>query len=258
MASWKDKAWFLPYAALTSLLYLFCAYILDVFLLRNPGDWRTVSDYSIYVCGKVSIGIHFYSGFLLQLILPFQLLPALRRRAMWIHRWLGRAFALLCICVGVGGTTYTLAVGTVGGLPMDVSFTGYGLLMILLPFPTVIFAMKGDQLRHKRWATRLVSVAIGSALYRLYTAPLHFIDIGIEAALLWLNVMAWVFYLPNLIVAEIIIWRVWGYGEAEKADDGARVGDGYISLDTQSDCVPVGSVVPQSSSVEYNTNAVAL
>eukprot|EP00193_Tetraselmis_chui_P019422 CAMPEP_0177796402 /NCGR_PEP_ID=MMETSP0491_2-20121128/26758_1 /TAXON_ID=63592 /ORGANISM="Tetraselmis chuii, Strain PLY429" /LENGTH=141 /DNA_ID=CAMNT_0019319319 /DNA_START=81 /DNA_END=502 /DNA_ORIENTATION=+ len=141
MASWKDKAWFLPYAALTSLLYLFCAYILDVFLLRNPGDWRTVSDYSIYVCGKVSIGIHFYSGFLLQLILPFQLLPALRRRAMWIHRWLGRAFALLCICVGVGGTT--------------------GLLMILLPFPTVIFAMKGDQLRHKRWATRLVSVAIG-------------------------------------------------------------------------------------------------
>lgn len=231
MGGCRLRAWHLPHAALTALLYLFCAYIMGVFLLRDPHTWRTVSDYSRYVVGMASIGLHFYAGFALQLILPLQLLPVVRRKTPWLHRWLGRAFALLCICAGVGGTTYTLAVGTVGGLPMDISFTGYGLLMMLLPVPTVAFAMRGNHLRHQRWATRLVAVAIGSALYRLYTAPLHFITLPLEPTILWLNLAAWVFYIPNMIVAELLIWRWWGYGEPD-----ASRGEHYLQARSSSDC----------------------
>jgi len=226
----RFRAWHLPHGALTVWLYVFCAYIAAVFLLRSPARWRTVSDYSATgPAGLASIGAHFYAGFLLQLILPFQLLPGLRAAAPAVHRWLGRLFAALCMATGLGGTTYTLAIGTVGGLPMDISFAGYGALMVALPVPTVLAAMRGQTARHRRWATRLVAVAIGSALYRLYTAPLHFVQLPMSAALLWLNAAAMVFYLPNLLVAELLIWRVWGYGpEAEGA------AEHYLALDSRS------------------------
>eukprot|EP00193_Tetraselmis_chui_P022711 CAMPEP_0177796592 /NCGR_PEP_ID=MMETSP0491_2-20121128/26858_1 /TAXON_ID=63592 /ORGANISM="Tetraselmis chuii, Strain PLY429" /LENGTH=204 /DNA_ID=CAMNT_0019319519 /DNA_START=81 /DNA_END=692 /DNA_ORIENTATION=- len=204
MASWKDKAWFLPYAALTSLLYLFCAYILDVFLLLalahrvgllylrlRQGEHRDPLLFRIPPSAHSSLSASSRSSSTCDVDTP---LAGTRIRAALHLRGSGRHHIYTS-----GGHSRRVAHGCVvhGLWPPDDT----------APLPD-------SHIRHERGpaAPQTLGNATRLSGYRF------------EAALLWLNVMAWVFYLPNLIVAEIIIWRVWGYGEAVKADDGARVG----------------------------------
>mmetsp|Transcript_8934 Transcript_8934/g.21526 ORF Transcript_8934/g.21526 Transcript_8934/m.21526 type:complete len:237 (-) Transcript_8934:111-821(-) len=196
------------YLFCTLVLVTFSGYIAVNFLFRAPSSWRTVSDYSRYFYGEVFIGIHFVSGFFLQLILPLQILPSIRNRAPAVHRYLGYLMVLLCISVSLGGLLYIGTVGTVGGISMDVSFTIYGVLVGSFAVCTFIYGRRRNFEKHRDWATRLVSVAIGSALYRLYVLPLMLGAgeiLGPRASLLWLNVAAWLFYLPNLVIAELVI-----------------------------------------------------
>lgn len=188
------------------------AYYIGAIYAGTLTDWNE-SLPRLYVADSLAanlgIGIHFGLGAVLLLLGPIQLLAIVRHRWPTFHRWTGRIYATAALVTGAGGLVYILMRGTVGGTPMSIGFGLYGTLMIVAAIQTVRYAMAGRTEIHRAWAIRLFALAIGSWLYRM--------EYGTWSVLMgklgrtqdftgWFDViMAFAFYVPNLIVAEFFI-----------------------------------------------------
>ena len=156
-----------------------------------------------------AIGVHFLAGGIILILGCIQLISAVRTRWPALHRWLGRIYVSAAVIAGAGGLIFIAAVGTIGGWVMDLGFGLYGALMVVTAIQTYRHARAREIDRHRAWALRLFALAIGSWLYRM--------DYGF-----WLllgggrghthdfhgpfdQVMAFFFYLPNLVVVELLL-----------------------------------------------------
>lgn len=157
----------------------------------------------------LSMGVHFLMGGVLLLLGPVQLIGAVRSRWPVFHRWTGRLYVLAAFLTGLGGLIFIALLGTIGGMPMNLGFGLYGLLVVLASVETFRHARARRMDRHRAWAIRLFALVTGSWLYRM--------DYGFWLMLVgklghaqdfsgpFDIVMAFFFYLPNLIVAEAFI-----------------------------------------------------
>ncbi|SER26729.1 DUF2306 domain-containing protein [Neolewinella agarilytica] len=155
------------------------------------------------------IAIHFISGGIILMLGCLQLMEGVRKRYPLIHRVAGRVYVLASIFAALGGLTFIVLKGTIGGSVMNVGFAGYGLLMLLAAVQTIRYARQQQFDRHRAWALRLFALAIGSWLYRMDYG--FYIGFGgreghTEFFRGWFDYfMDFWFYLPNLVVAEIVI-----------------------------------------------------
>ena len=195
---------------------VFGAYIVSFFggaaLRGTPERWNE-SLPALFdragLAGTAAIGAHFLAGGLLLLLGPIQLIAPIRRASPMLHRWLGRIYVFAAAVAGAGGLGFILARGTIGGMVMDIGFGLYGLLMITAAGTTWRRARTRCWGSHRAWAIRLFALVIGSWLYRMEYG-FWFLAVGrtghtsdftgpFDAA------MAFLFYLPNLAVAELFI-----------------------------------------------------
>jgi hypothetical protein len=135
------------------------------------------------------------------LTVPFQLLPAIRRRRA-IHRWVGRAYASAVIIAGPAGLA--LSVGTTAG---PIAGLGFGLLAVIWIYVTgqgwlTARARRFDE--HRRWMIRSFSLTFAAVTLRIYM-PLSAIA-GLDVAQAYVAI-AWLAWVPNLIVAELYLRR---------------------------------------------------
>jgi hypothetical protein len=155
------------------------------------------------------IAVHFIAGAILLMLGPIQLFSPLRVRWPAVHRWIGRLYGLTALLAGLGGLTFILFKGTIGGAVMNVGFGLYGALMVVASVATVHHARQRRFERHRAWAIRLFALAIGSWLYRMdygfwrliahNAGHTHSFDGPFDIAMVFL------FYVPNLFVAEAFI-----------------------------------------------------
>jgi hypothetical protein len=156
-----------------------------------------------------AIGAHFFAGAVVLLLGPLQLMPGLRARTPALHRTTGRIYVFAALGAGLGGLAYLVLKGAIGGFAMDAGFGGYGALVVLAALTTVRHARARRFELHRAWAIRLFALGIGSWLYR--------VDYGIWLKLVggighthtfdgpFDRVMNFAFYVPNLVIAELII-----------------------------------------------------
>ncbi|MBA4849329.1 DUF2306 domain-containing protein [Emticicia sp. BO119] len=157
----------------------------------------------------MGIGLHFAMGGIVLILGSIQLIDAIRIKYLTFHRWIGRIYITASILVAVGGLFFILAKGTIGGTVMNIGFGLYGGLMLVAAIQTYRYAVTKNPDTHRAWALRLYALAIGSWLYRM--------DYGFWFMLTdkaghnntftgaFDYVMAFFFYIPNLLVAEIFI-----------------------------------------------------
>jgi len=192
---------------------LFGIYILffysNALLSGSASHWNNVLP-NLYIkshtASTLGIAIHFTAGGIILAMGFLQLLSIIRHHAPRIHRWLGRIYVIAAVLAGTGGLIFISSTGTIGGLVMDIGFGLYGLLMIFCALQVYRYARQLKFDKHHAWAIRLFALAIGSWLYRMeygfwflmtnklwhtqtFHGPFDF-------------VMAFFFYLPNLLVAE--------------------------------------------------------
>lgn len=157
----------------------------------------------------VGIGVHFFAGGVILALGCIQLIGAVRDRWPAVHRWTGRVYVLASMLAGIGGLTFILTKGTIGGVVMDAGFGLYGVLTVLAAVQTIRHARAGRMETHRAWALRLFALAIGSWLYRMdYGFWIMLTDAAGHAKDFtgpFDRVMAFWFYLPNLLVAEAFI-----------------------------------------------------
>ena len=157
----------------------------------------------------IAMGGHFITGAILLVLGPVQVIGAIRRRVPAVHRWLGRLYVLAAGIAGVAGLSFIAMKGTVGGPIMSAGFGLYGALMTLCALQTYRYGRARRLDLHQAWATRLFALAIGSWVYRLEYGFWYLATDGLGSTKGfsgWFDhVMAFFFYLPNLLIAELVI-----------------------------------------------------
>ncbi|GAB2778120.1 DUF2306 domain-containing protein [Rhabdobacter roseus] len=155
------------------------------------------------------IGLHFAMGGIILILGSLQLIECVRQRFPALHRWVGRLYVVSAVLAAVGGLVFIALKGTIGGLVMNVGFSLYGLLMLIAGVETYRHAVARRLDRHRAWALRLYALAIGSWLYRMDYGFWIMLTDGLGHTKGFSgpfdHIMAFFFYLPNLLVAELFI-----------------------------------------------------
>lgn len=130
---------------------------------------------------------------------PIQFLPRVRARVPALHRWMGRVYVTACFVGGAAGGAIAMftTAGTIAGLGFLllavfwIAFTGLALRAVL----------KRDFETHRRFMVRSFALTFAAVTLRIY------LPIGLElndgGFLLPYTIIAWVSWVPNLLVAEI-------------------------------------------------------
>lgn len=192
-------------------LYMLAFYAADWYA-DNLENWNKILP-GLYQkeqpAANVGIGLHFATGGVILLLGSIQLIKNIRVRFPAVHRWVGRIYVAASLVAAVGGLLFIVVRGTIGGTVMDIGFGLYGVLMLIAAVQTIRYARAGRLDLHRAWALRLYALAIGSWLFRMehgfwYALSGHYghtpqFTGGFD------KIMAFFFYVPNLLVAEIFI-----------------------------------------------------
>lgn len=133
----------------------------------------------------------------------FQFLPRLRERRPALHRWSGRIYGIAILVSGVAGLTLAL-----GATEKPVAAVGFGVLAVIwvgITAQAVRLAMAGRIIEHRRWMIRSFALTFAAVTLRL-ELPFFFILGGMEYPEAS-NYVAWLCWVPNLLVAEWFIRR---------------------------------------------------
>lgn len=162
-----------------------------------------------HTAATYGMGIHFAAGGVILAMGFIQLLGNLRAHLPLVHRWLGRIYITAAVLAGVGGLAFIAVSGTIGGTMMNIGFGLYGVLMVLCAVQAYRYARLRQFDTHRRWAIRLFALAIGSWLYRMEYAfwflAMHRLGHTHDFHGPFDAIMAFFFYIPNLLIAEIYL-----------------------------------------------------
>lgn len=196
-------------SALLFSLYIFLFY-LHALTSGDLARWNEGAS-DLYIedapVATAGMGLHFLGGATLLFLGNLQLIGRLRSRYPQLHRWIGRIYVVASFLTAAGGLVFILVHGTIGGNVMDIGFFLYGTLMCIAGVETLRQARAKRFGAHRMWALRLYVLALGSWLYRMeYGFWFLFTDgVGSTPNLTgpFDQVMAFFFYLPNLIILEL-------------------------------------------------------
>src|SRR5258708_21104396 len=159
--------------------------------------------------GNLAVAIHLVSAVIVILAGTIQLIPLVRARAPFFHRWNGRLYIVTAFTVGIAGLYMMWVRGTVGDFSQHLGNT---LLAVLIMFCAVMaprYALARDFKTHRRWALRLYFVVSASLFIRagiflslfLNRAPFGFDPATFHGP--FLTFLSFAQYLVPLTVLEI-------------------------------------------------------
>ncbi|WP_205746407.1 DUF2306 domain-containing protein [Dyella amyloliquefaciens] len=129
--------------------------------------------------GNLIVAIHVLLAAMVAVFGPLQLVPALRRRAPWLHRWNGRIYATVAIIVGLGGLAVLADDRGFVGASQNGSVAINGVLLVACAMLAWLYARARNFAAHRRWALRLFVLAAGVWFFRIGLAAWIAIHHGI-------------------------------------------------------------------------------
>lgn len=164
------------YAVAAAGLWAFGLYIAALYgvglLGGDLGRWnRVLPEGHGYVAGDVrgnlALGAHLALAFIVTLGGVLQLVPQVRARAPWLHRWNGRLFLVAAVVAATSGLFIALTRGAVAGLYMTLGNALNAALVLTFAALAWRTARARAFVRHRRWALRLFVVINAVWFYRL-------------------------------------------------------------------------------------------
>lgn len=167
-------------------LAVFGAYIVGTYgaatLHGKTAAWNRVFPAG-YVSGQpvgnVIVAIHILLASIVTLCGPLQLVPGLRRRAPWFHRWNGRIYVTAAMIVGLAGLVMLADDRALVGASQNGNVAINGALLLVCAMLAWYYARVRDFVAHRRWALRLFVLAAGVWFFRIGLAAWIAINGGI-------------------------------------------------------------------------------
>jgi uncharacterized membrane protein len=173
--------------------YAFAFYFMD-----TVGDPQFKTRFATV---PVFAAFHVLGAGIAMLIGPFQFSSRLRARAVNVHRWLGRIYLSAVLIGGIGG--FMLAMIASGGLVARVGFALLAVVWLVSGLQAYVAVRRGDLVRHRRWMIRNFALTFAAVTLRLHL-PLLTFGFGVPFDEAY-PVVAWLAWVPNLIVAEWLL-----------------------------------------------------
>lgn len=157
--------------------------------------------------------IHITTSIVALVIGPFTLSAKFRERNINRHRIVGRIYMVGILLGGVSGLY--LSFYATGGL---VAKLGFGLLSVLWLTSAyqALHRVKNKKMKdHRNWMIRNYALTFAAVTLRIWL-PLFIVLFGIEQFELIYAVIAWLAWVPNLIIAELFIRQRLNKGKYEE------------------------------------------
>lgn len=171
------------------------AYALAVLAGVVPNDF--LSKFADY---RLAANLHFLGGGFALLLGPWQFNERLRTRYLAGHRWIGRAY-VVAVLAGAGAGVY-MAPRADGGLAAASGFGLLGVLWILTVVLAWTAARSGDIPSHRRWMVRNFALTYAAVTLRVYLPLSQMAGYDFDESY---QVIAWLCWVPNLIVADWLL-----------------------------------------------------
>jgi uncharacterized membrane protein len=153
------------------------------------------------VAHPFGIYTHIFAAIFALSIGPFQFLRPLRRAYPAVHRRMGRVYLSVGILIG-GLTALYMALFAHGGLASVLGFCGMAVTWLFTGAMAFIRIRQGRVQAHREWMIRNFATTFAAVTVRLWLFVLLFILKDLDTAY---RLDAWLCWVPNLIVAELLI-----------------------------------------------------
>lgn len=183
------------------LCFTVAAYALGTYGLGSGADRLHPDMRASFQTHSFAISTHIFASTLALLLGPLQFSRRLRFRHPGLHRWLGRIY--LGCAVGLGGSAgLYMSYYAFGGAAAKLGFAFLALAWLYTGARALAAARGGDFVAHRRWMIRNFALAFAAVTLRLYLPPVLILQLPFAPAY---AVIAWLSWLPNLFVAELLI-----------------------------------------------------
>lgn len=147
--------------------------------------------------------IHIFTAIFALIIGPFQLfMKPTDDRKRW-HRLLGYGYVLSITVSGI--VSVYLSLFATGGWIAGLGFMSLDVLWVATTLTATRKIMVKDIQAHKAWMLRSYALTFAAVTLRIWLAPLTLLFGDFEAGF---RVVAWVCWIPNLLVIEAVIFRM--------------------------------------------------
>ena len=149
---------------------------------------------------RVILLVHAGASLIALAVGPFQFSGRLRRRWTGAHRNLGYLYFAGVLIGGLAGLCS--AVGAEGGLSARVGFFLLGVCWLASAWMALSAIRQGDVARHEQWMIRNFALTFAAVTLRLWLPALTVASGSFQDAY---RTVAWLCWVPNAIVAEILL-----------------------------------------------------
>jgi uncharacterized membrane protein len=147
---------------------------------------------------KTALYAHIFGAAVALSLGVFQFSTRLRGRRPQLHRWMGRVYLGVGVLIG-GSAGLIMATHAFGGLPARLGFGALAVVWLYTGARAYIAIRGGDTAAHRCWMVRNFSLTFAAVTLRLYLPMAGVAGVPFEVAY---PIIAWVAWVPNLIVAE--------------------------------------------------------
>ncbi len=152
----------------------------------------------------IMLFIHIIFGIATLVIGPFTLFAKFREKNINRHKVIGRVYMLGILFAGVSGLY--LAFYATGGLISQLGFGFLSVFWLVTAFQALVKIKNKNIQEHQRWMIRNYSLTFASVTLRIWLL-LFTLVFGFENFHFSYPIIAWLCWVPNLIVAQVIIQR---------------------------------------------------
>lgn len=152
----------------------------------------------------IMLFIHIATSVVVLVIGPFTLSTKYRKKNIKLHRRLGKIYLIGILLGGVSGLY--LAFYATGGIAGKIGFSFLSVLWLFSAFQALAKVKEKKIHDHQKWMIRNYSLTFAAVTLRIWL-PLFVLLFGLESFELSYAIIAWLAWVPNLIIAELFIQR---------------------------------------------------
>ena len=147
--------------------------------------------------------MHIFLGGLALLVGFSQFFKKLRRKRLGLHKTLGKIYVIAVLLSGTSGLA--IAYFASGGWIPAIGFSALAILWLYTTANAYISIRTGQIDTHQKWMIRSYALCFAAVTLRIYL-PIFIAFLGMEFYSAY-KIIAWLCWVPNLLVAEFLIIR---------------------------------------------------
>lgn len=191
------------YVTLCVLSFGVAAYAVGVYGVLPLGSLVHPDMRAAFEAHRAGIYAHIFASVVALSLGPLQFSTSLRTRRPSLHRWLGRLYLGVGVSIGGFAGLY-VSQHAFGGTPARLGFACLAVAW-LFTGACAYFAIRARNVTvHRRWMVRNFALTLAAVTLRLYLPASVASGVDFEVAY---PVIAWLCWVPNLIVAELVFNR---------------------------------------------------